>query len=215
MKGDVLGDVCLFQGLFEDLVNGDGSYGLIRVLSGEKRESLGAGLLPVVSQQHQQALAEHDVSVLAALSGPDMNEHAVGVDISPSAESTCFGDPQACRIGGSYNRSVFDGLDCIDDRCNLFLGQDVGQSLRYLRIRDSFDLSGSIESDPVEEFDPGHEHLAQRWRCLALFNEMQQELSDLRLPHQVRRSVEMLHKAQHATGVRLECLGAVVSQEKI
>ena len=204
-----------FHCFFEDLIHRVGADGLIRVLSGEKIESLGAGLCPVVSQQHQQALAEHDVSVLAALSRPDMNEHAPRIDISPSAESTCFRDPQAGCIGGSDNRPVFDGLDCIDDRCNLLLAQDVGQSLRYLRIRDSIDLFGSIESDPVEEFDPGHEHLAQRWRGLALFNEMQQELSDLRLSHQVRRAAEMLHKAQHATGVRLECLGAVVSQEKI
>jgi hypothetical protein len=34
-------------------------------------------------------------------------------------------------------------------------------------------------------------------------------------PHQVRRSTEMLHKVEHASGVELERLGAVVSQEKI
>ncbi len=118
-------------------------------------------MFPVVPQHHEQSLAQHHVSVLAAFSCADMDEHAVGVNIASATQTAGFGDPQACGVGNSDNGPVLDGVHPIDDGHDFFMSQYVGQGFGDLGIGNSFYLLGSVESHSVEEFYRCDKHLSQ------------------------------------------------------
>ena len=51
-------------------------------------------------------VAEHDAAVLSSFSAPHMDEHALGIDITPGTQRTHFGYSHVRRIGCWFDGST-------------------------------------------------------------------------------------------------------------
>src|ERR1700693_654258 len=105
---------------------------------------------PVLAQFFEQLGAEHDIAVFAALSYPDMNHHALAVDIV---------DLQVCYLSTSqsgsverHEQSAVEGsASGIDESCDFFLAKDRWKVMVLFRIGSLGDAPGFLERLYVEK----------------------------------------------------------------
>jgi hypothetical protein len=74
---------------------------------GEKPRRMAVGF-PLLPQQLERALRQGDVAVLIALAGPDMQEHATGIDIA-DLEAQPFAQAQATGVDGRQAHPMVQG----------------------------------------------------------------------------------------------------------
>jgi hypothetical protein len=88
----------------------------------------------VSTQSLQQRRAQRQVAILAALAVHDMDDHALAVDIGQL--QTChFGAPHPCAVENHQQRSLEKAAAGIDQACNFFLAQNLGEFPARLGIR--------------------------------------------------------------------------------
>ncbi len=160
-------------------------------------------------------VAEHDAAVLSSFSAPHMDEHALGIDITPGTQRTHFGYSHARRIGCCDDGSTLYGADLLEDGKNLRSGEDLGKGLRDLGIGDMLDLIRSVEGDSIKELDRGHVHFQVRGGEHALLGQIHEERSNFVLLQSFRRSPEVLFEVGTASEIRLLRPRAIVSQRQI
>src|SRR5437879_9978079 len=99
---------------------------------------------PVLAHLFQQFGAAHDVAGFAALSLPDMNHHALAVDIAEL--QVCYlSTPQAGSVERHEQSAMEGSASGIDEPCNFFLAEDRWKVMVLLRIRSVGDTPGFLE----------------------------------------------------------------------
>jgi len=188
---------------------------LIRAFAGKETPSCRPGLLPVFPQKDEEMVAEHDAAILSSFSAPHMDEHALGVDITPGRERTYLGYSHARRIGCCDDGSTLYGADLLEDGENLISGEDLGKGVQDLGIGDMLDVIRFVEGDPIKELDRGHVHFQVRSGQHALLAQIHEERSNFVLLQSFRRPLEVLFQVGIASEIRLLRPLAVVSQRQI
>ena len=129
MKGNALFDARFCHGLVEngsDRRTADGPSG---VLPGEQIDPGRTNGLVVFAQETEQSFAQHHITIFAALSLSNVNDHAGTVDITTTMECACFGNPHSGGIGGGDDGPVLDGFNASQDIEDLLEAQYIGQRL--------------------------------------------------------------------------------------
>jgi hypothetical protein len=89
---------------------------------------------PVDAKGIEQLRAEHDIAVLASLPAPDMNDHPLAVDIA-DLEVRHFCATCARSVEGHQQDAMKRALCRVDQPCDFFLAEYLGQVQNLLRIR--------------------------------------------------------------------------------
>src|ERR1700730_8771226 len=105
---------------------------------------------PVDTQSIEKLGAEHDITVLASLASPDMNDHALAVDIA---------DLQVCHFCATCARSIeghqqnaMKGKLCrVDQTRHFVLAQHLRQVQNLLRIRRFGNAPASLQHLDIEK----------------------------------------------------------------
>src|ERR1700682_4524087 len=105
---------------------------------------------PVDTQGIEQLRTEHDIAILAPLAAPNMNDHALAVDIA-DLEVRHFCATCSRGIQGHQQDAMKGKLCRVDQTCYFFLAQHLRQVQNLLRIRCLGDTPASLQHLYIEE----------------------------------------------------------------
>src|ERR1700693_5583098 len=105
---------------------------------------------PVDAQGIEQLGAEHDITVLASLASPDMNDHALAVDIA-DLQVRHFCATCACGIE-RHQQDAMEGKLCrVNQTRDLLLAEYLRKVKNLLRIGRLCDAPASLQHLNIEE----------------------------------------------------------------
>src|SRR5271157_894675 len=105
---------------------------------------------PVSAQRFEKLRAQHDVSVQAALASPDVNDHALAVDIA-DLQTSYFGTTCASGIECHQQDAMKGEFGRIDQPRDLFLAEYLRKMKHLLGIGRLCDAPASLQYVDVEE----------------------------------------------------------------
>lgn len=109
---------------------------------------------PVDAQSIEQLGAEHDITVLAPLASPDMNDHALAVDVA-DLQVRHFGATCARGIEG-HQQNAMKGEPCrVDQTRHFILAQHLRQVQNFLRIWCLGNAPAALQHLYIEEAQSG------------------------------------------------------------
>jgi hypothetical protein len=94
-------------------------------LAGKEQRGMAMGF-PLLPQEFQRALGQRDVTILVALAGADVEEHALRIDV-PDLEVQALGEPQAAGVNGGQTDSLIEVWDTGQDVADLPGREDDGE----------------------------------------------------------------------------------------
>src|SRR3989454_2226543 len=109
---------------------------------------------PVDAQGVEQLRAEHDISVLASLASPDMNDHPLAVDIADL--EVCHFSATRARGIQRYQQDAMKGKLCrVDQTRHFVLAQNLRQVQNLLGIRCLGNAPAALQHLYIEEAQSG------------------------------------------------------------
>jgi integrase/recombinase XerD len=105
---------------------------------------------PVDAQRLEQLRAEHDIAILAPLASPNMNDHPLAVDVA-DLEARHFCAPRARAIQRHQQNAMKGRLCRVDQSCDFFRAEYLGQVQNLLRIRRLGNAPTSLQHLNIEE----------------------------------------------------------------
>lgn len=105
---------------------GGGGGANVTVAFGREEERRMTVCFPLLAQQLQGALRQWHITVLVALAGADVQEHAFGVDVA-DLETQAFAQAQAAGVDGGQAHAVVEGRDGGQDAAHLIGREDDRQ----------------------------------------------------------------------------------------
>jgi hypothetical protein len=138
VDGDPLWELCFPCRLPARALDGAGAGRLLGLLGSEEQSgSRGSRslTLPVSPQDGEQPVGEHHVAILPSFALPDMDEHALAIDVT-GRQPDDFGNAKARRVGGHQKGLTPGVLDCPEEPCNLTRTQDDWKFSFSFRIGD-------------------------------------------------------------------------------
>lgn len=190
MRGDAFSKPRGVGGFLKCTANRGGTDGAVGLVSGEEPWLRWAGLLPILAQAHKQSVAEHDVSIPALFSVPDMDQPPRAVNVV-NLKGTGLDDAHSGAVGGHQHGPVFDGFHGIEKPYGLGPTEDIRQGPGNFWIGNVEDFLGTAKCVGVKEPDGRHIQLQVLGTRPFLLFQMEQELADfffsqfLRISHEV------------------------------
>jgi len=190
MRGNTFSQARGVNCFFQRIPNRGGTDGAIGLLSGEEPGLWRAELFPIGTQEHKEPVTEHDVSITASFSVPDMNKASPAVNVV-NLKGTGLGDAHSGAVGGHQDGPVFDGLDGIEKPYGLGPTEDIRQWPWNFWISNVDDFLGTPKGVGVEELDGRYIQLQVLGTSLLFLFQMEQELADfffsqfLRISHEI------------------------------
>jgi hypothetical protein len=128
-----LGDAAGLEGEAEGALQGGVGHGLGGggsaqpvMTFGGKEQGRVAERFPLLAQAQQRALGQRDIAILISLAGPDVQEHALGIDVG-DLQPKPFAQTQATRVNGEQADALIQGENGGQDAAHLGGGEDDGQ----------------------------------------------------------------------------------------
>src|SRR5437660_328380 len=106
--------------------------------------------LPIESQDMQKLRRQKGVPVLLSLSLLHSDDHASGIDVFDT-QLDDFGGAQSRRVCGHEDRAVLEVGNELEKAPDLVEAQHLGESLRFLGIRNMLDRPVLLQRDPIEK----------------------------------------------------------------
>lgn len=160
-----LGDTGEAGGVAADLL--DGGRVNVRAGFGAGEEPVGGALQLIVStQQDQQAVTEDGVSILGAFAVLDVDEHALGIDVS-GLERDGFGDAETGAVAEHQHGAVLEDADVLEEGEDLLFTEDDGECFGDFHAAELGLGPGHFQGDGVEKLDGGEEAvdgMGDNWR---------------------------------------------------
>ena len=131
--------------------------GLLVTAMHPRREQVGAGLepAPVNTQVLQQRRAQGQVPILVSLAVDHVDDHALAVDVV-DLEPGQFGAAHAGSVKDHQQHALKQAAAGVDQTCDLFLAENVGQLPGALRIGQELAELMAMKGAHVEEPQCGH-----------------------------------------------------------
>src|ERR1035438_4188557 len=131
--------------------------GLLVIAMHPRREQIGAGLepSPVDAQVLEQGWAQGQIAVLVALAIDHMEDHALAVDVG-DLQPGQFGAAHAGSVKHQQQGALKQAAAGVDQTCDFFLAEDVGQLLPHLGIGQKLAELMTMKRANVEEPQCGH-----------------------------------------------------------
>ena len=105
---------------------------------------------PIPAQGCQKNWRKRDVAVLAALRLPDVEHHALAVDVT-AAQAQDFGGAQTPAVAGHEQGAVLEVGAGVEDGRHLLGGKNLGECPALLLVRHPLDVPVLVQALAVEE----------------------------------------------------------------
>ena len=129
----VLFDAALIEGQAEGALErgaaqgfGGGAGALAGMTPGRKEQRGMTVRFPLLAQQPERAHGQRDVTILIALAGTDVNEHALGINVA-HFQTQAFAQAQAAGIDRDQSDAVIEGWNGREDAAGFGGGEDDGE----------------------------------------------------------------------------------------
>jgi hypothetical protein len=121
-------------------------------LSREKILPLWPGGFVVLTEQGQEALSQHDVTIFFSFSRTDMDAHPLTVNIG-DAQSAYFRNPETGGISGGNNGFILNRTDGLKNTEYFFLTENDRKSLGALGMGDILYYLRSFQGNSVKKLE--------------------------------------------------------------
>ena len=119
----------------------------VRVREEQARVLVG---LPPLAQHSQQRLCDRHIPILIALAAPNVDAHALPVDI-PHLQRQPLSKAQSGAVEGHEEYSVAQFVDRAEQTLGLLPGEHIRQALYPRRLDDIDPIPGSVQDMAIEE----------------------------------------------------------------
>ena len=177
-----------------------GSQVAIRRMGKRQR---GQHIFPLLTEQLQSARGQRHITVLVAFATPDMQKHALGIDVA-HLQAQAFSQAQAAGVNGGETNAMIEGRDLLQHAPHFAGGKDH----RQLELGIGADQFNFMWPDAFECFLPEDFHRADGLRAGLPGHflprlEMNAILTNLFGGDQVGRFATELAELTHAVPIRL------------
>lgn len=125
MWGDTFAQIAVHHRLADGLAHRCGADVTTKLSTRKQVASTRPVRDPVRAKSFQQALAEHDVTVLIAFSQTDVDDHACTVDVVDAKRNSFF-DSQPASVGHGRDHSVPEWMDGLHELADFAGAQNIG-----------------------------------------------------------------------------------------
>ena len=165
---------------------------------------------PVDTQVLEQGRAQGQVAVLVSLAIDDMDDHALAVDVG-DLEPGEFGAAHAGSVKHHQQGALKQTAAGVDQTCDFFLAEDVGQLLPRLGIGQELTELMAMKRAHEEEPQCGHVVLDAPRAELKLSEQIGLVAAQMIRTELVRRLVEVLGEPLDETQITPRCADRVVA----
>lgn len=218
MSQDMGSDTFFNFGQFDSFLKGStdrgGADGMTGVVSGKEPWFGRTNFSPVLAQENQKPLTEHNVSVPAPFSVPDMNQASGTVNVT-DFEGTGFRDTHSGAVGGHQHSPVFYGFDGIEEPHRLSSAENIRQGPGNSGVWNVDDFFGTPKGMGVEESDCRHMQFQVSGTGVLFLLELEQELSDFLFAQYRGILPEVADEVSHAGNVIPASRGTVLPEGQL